>query len=220
MEDSIMLHKKYKYFIYQQKHLPCCVVSSFVSLNEYLHQIEGNKPIKFSVLFSYYYSRKKEEALYEDIDLKRGIHIKSLIDAILEHGLEQQQQFSSILPENRLNIPLPHNIYHALQHKNAFKLIHINKNLVEIKEILNKKPIIAVITFNNSINDISTSKNIIYPNENRTLRHSVLITGYTSDYIIFQNSFGTEWGEDGFGKLSYEYLPFIEFLYTISNCIF
>ena len=38
--------------------------------------------------------------------------------------------------------------------------------------------------------------------------HAIALIGYTKDYIIFQNSWGKEWGDNGIGYLPANYLPF------------
>ena len=36
---------------------------------------------------------------------------------------------------------------------------------------------------------------------NWTLVHAVALTGWGPDYWIIKNSWGTEWGENGFGRI-------------------
>lgn len=222
---SVELHSKYKYYIYQQRALPCCVVSSFISLNEYLHQVEGNRAVKFSVLYVYYQSRQSEIEIFNatEEELKYGLHVKSLIDAILDHGIIEQERFPSILPKNRHNIPDANVIASALNHRKDFNIINIQRTPENVKTFIDdNKPVIALIFFNNDLPDIEKSRNIIKPDNtvDRDLGHSILITGYCDDYFIFQNSFGEDWGYNGFGYLSYDYITESESLYTISNCIF
>jgi hypothetical protein len=41
-----------------------------------------------------------------------------------------------------------------------------------------------------------------------TWGHAVCIIGYTKDYLIFQNSWGNQWGENGLGYICANYSPF------------
>lgn len=41
-----------------------------------------------------------------------------------------------------------------------------------------------------------------------TWGHAICICGYTKEYLIFQNSWGENWGEKGIGYIPKDYLPF------------
>lgn len=221
--ETIAIHKKYKYFIYDQKGQPCCVVSSFVSLNEYLYQMENTEALKFSVLFTYYNSKESERQIFhtDNNEISKGLHVRSIIDSIINHGLIYQEKFSSILPENKFNIPDGKIIDESLKHINGFSVIHVEKNISDLKRYLSQyKPVIGLFKFNIGRNDIDLSKKVLEPSKDDSIYHSVLITGYNDDYFIFQNSYGEQWGIEGFGKLSYSYIENSYGLYTISNCVF
>jgi len=39
--------------------------------------------------------------------------------------------------------------------------------------------------------------------------HAILLIGYNENYLIFQNSWGENWGDKGYGYISKEYLPYL-----------
>lgn len=221
----VKLHEKYVPFVFQQSRISCCLVSSFISLNEYLYQKNGGVPTKFSVHYSYNNSKIKEFETYpkDQIDIERGLHVSSLINSIIECGIAQQKVCPSNVEQlNNDFIPTPEIIEMALNHKHDFKIRYISKSLKEIKKYLDEDyPVVALVMFDEQIYTVENSKQVLNPlGRNCNIGHSILITGYTDSYFIFQNSFGEEWGYNGFGHLSFQFLRVTYSLYTIDNCVF
>ena len=81
---------------------------------------------------------------------------------------------------------------------------------VEIKRALNYGPVVAAVSaFSDEFKNYKSGviENCGAPSKQN---HAVLIVGYNSeminsvavDYFIIKNSFGTHWGDRGFGKIS------------------
>jgi C1A family cysteine protease len=83
-------------------------------------------------------------------------------------------------------------------------------NLSQIVYGLNKSPVILGFGTYEEIFDVSG--NGIIPNPRRPEYcyggHAVCVVGYDNDtgYLKFKNSWGTDWGKEGYGYLSYNYV--------------
>lgn len=232
------IHEKYKPFIFQQSVVSCCLVSSFLSLNEYLYQKEGGLPTKFSVLYLYSMSKIKELELFEseeikEIDLDKGLHLNSLLKSAIESGIAQQRICNSNIEELKINfVPTPEIVETALGHRSDFNIVYLStasvtsSTAIEIIEkikfyIDREYPIVALISFDDQIYINMCSKQCLsVKGRNCYINHAILITGYTETYFIFQNSFGEEWGYSGFGHIKFDILTKTHCLYTIDKCIF
>ena len=65
-----------------------------------------------------------------------------------------------------------------------------------IKEALKKGPVAVAIDAKNIVNyDSGIFRDVMCTHK---VNHAVLLVGYTSDYWIVRNSWGTDWGVDGY----------------------
>lgn len=188
--SDVNLSKKYKYEIRNQRTKNICSILSLITLIEYLRQIEGKEYIRLSESFLYYNSTKFEH--------KNGnFKTSSVLYSILKYGTCYSKRWESIYdldltPVNSMNIQALSNLKDAN--------VEIIENSIEcILYILGVcgRPIVANIN-----------------------NHSVVLIGYDSDNIYYQNSYGQDWGLDGFGKVKRTEIGLIIFMYSMSeSCV-
>lgn len=225
--EIIKLFEMYEYFIFDQEHELTCSVSAAVSLVEYLRQKDGKECEKFSVVFLYGKAVAAEP--HPDNVIKYGLKASSVINALLKNGVCLENSWPSdkhfyVEPSTKV-------VLEALNRLKHCDLEKIDADIHCIRYILGycERPIVAVL----NIYDMATFCNletsyepIQAPPINKTLevinRHSVLLVGYDDQdrILYFQNSYGTQWGKNGFGRISYDYIPFFGILYSMDeSCI-
>lgn len=219
---KIKLHEKYSYFIFDQKHNLSCSTASAISLIEYLRQKEGKKFEKLSVGFLYYQGLKTE-----GITKNAGIKASSVILALIKSGACSQEKWSSA--HSPLLEPSNDAVLEALSRIKNCNIEYIDITIETIKYILGfcERPIVAIFNIYDTekFYNKETSYDIVNPPDDpldESEKHSILLVGYDDEkrVIYFQNSYGDDWGKGGFGRISYDYVPFFSLLYSMDeSCI-
>lgn len=100
----------------------------------------------------------------------------------------------------------------ALKHK-AITYLRVNQDLTDIKACLVAGfPIVFGISVYDSFESDAAAKNGVIPmpapNEENLGGHAIVIVGYddTKKLFKFRNSWGTSWGDKGYGYLPYAYV--------------
>lgn len=219
--EFIFLNDLYRYFIFNQYTNLCCSVTAIVSLIEYLRQKEGKGLEKLSVAFLYH-----NALLMEGIMKNSSIKTKSVLNAIMNSGTCTQERWSS-LNDFRLK-PSEDAIRDALSRVKHCNIEDIEPSIETIKYIIGycKRPIVVILTlYQPNALSREKSRSVFHrPVDTSKVydKHSVLLVGYDDreQYLLFQNSFGEEWGFGGFGKISYDYIPLFSLLYSMDeSCI-
>lgn len=218
---SKKLHEEFKYFIFDQTHYLSCSVSAAISLIEYLRQKEGKECEKFSVGFLYH------DALQGSSELNNGLKTSSVLKSLIHDGVCLQKRWSS------LNEPTIEPSQEAVM-ESLSRIKHCNIECLEIDISTIRytigfceRPIVAIMTIydKKKFYTINTSYDVIgipSHNNNDSIKHSILLVGYDDSerIIYFQNSYGEEWGNKGFGRISYDYIPYFDLLYSMDeSCI-
>lgn len=216
------LDEIYEYFIFNQHHVQSCSVSSAVSLIEYLRQKEGEEFKKLSVGFLYHTSLKSAKNISK-------LKASSVLNSLINQGVCLQEKWSSL--KNPNIIPSEEAMDDAMSRIKYCNIESIDSNIETIKYIIGfcERPIVAIMNIYNKEKFfcIETSYEIIdLPiislSDQKFERHSILLVGYDDNerVIYFQNSYGKEWGLNGFGRLSYDYIPYFLLLYSMDeSCV-
>lgn len=219
------LNEEFDYFIFDQDDRLICSVTAAITLIEYLRQKEGKKCEKFSVGFLYH------NAILANKDFKQaqsvGLKATSVLSAILKHGACLNEKFNNLDP---LIKPSNEAIVDALSRIKHTNIENIENCIETIHYILGfcKRPIVACLNIYNKHKfcNKETSYDLIHAPEtiNGKLekiedRHTIVLVGYSDSHrcLYFQNSFGKNWGHNGFGRISYDYIPFFGLLYSMDE---
>lgn len=222
--SKIKLNEIYDYFIFNQGHNLSCAISSAISLIEYLRQKEGKSCEKLSVGFLYH------ELLMENKDSLShiGFRASDVLRELLKNGVCLQQKFSS-LQDSYIN-PSTDAVLDSLSRIKHCNIECIDIDIITLRYIIGfcERPIVAIINIfdTDQFFDLERSYEVIRPFEDmdkeESLNHSILLVGYNDHegVIYFQNSYGEEWGNGGFGRISYDYIPYFDLFYSMDeSCI-
>ena len=77
----------------------------------------------------------------------------------------------------------------------------ISADLYSMKQMLQFGPLVAQIQ-GGSKEFLFYSDGVIEKISSSKINHVVIIVGYTHSYFLIKNSFGWEWGQNGYAKLS------------------
>lgn len=236
--EKIHLNEEYKYFVFDQSNLLICSVTAAITLIEYLRQKEGKTYEKFSVGFLYH------SVLLTGKDSKTvqtlGMKATTVLYAILNHGSCLNYKWDNLDPFSK---PSNEAIIDALSRIKHTKVENIEPCIETVRYILGfcGRPIVATLNIYNKKEffNKSTSYNVIHSPSSFSSstgsaasvssatyviedRHSIVLVGYDDNEqcLFFQNSYGTEWGLNGFGRISYDYIPFFGILYSMDeSCV-
>jgi C1A family cysteine protease len=189
--------------IYQQGDLGSCVgnaVASQISLVHIKNKLPDPIP---SRLFIYYNAREMEGTVYEDA----GCSLRDALKSVSKLGVCQEALWPYLIEKFSIRPPL--SCYTDAMKDKVISYHRILYSLASMKGcIFAGFPFsIGVRVFENFPMETSTG-NIPMPQGREVGGHAMVAVGYddTIQQFIVRNSWGTEWGISGYGKIPYEYL--------------
>lgn len=173
-----------------------------------------------SRLYIYWYARFLENIENKDSD--SGVSIRVAMTAIDTYGACDE----TLLPYNVNNYRLkPSNscVRNATPHTRDFKYLSVDANLTSIKQCINTGfPIVFGMDVYESFESEHVSNTGFVPMPNTSTEdllggHVVTIYGYDDNkkHFIVMNSWGNRWGDKGFFYLPYDYLKYMNDLWTM-----
>lgn len=205
--ETINLSKMYRFRVVNQHNLQMCKVCSWILCIEYVRQLDGYDYKRFSIPYVYFYSTMYDE----DPFCNKPVSSKAVITSLLNNGVCEEIYWKSV----DILEPSKSSIHNAETHKYYTIFERLDPDISVLKFILGhcRRPVVCDIL----INPQNFKSNY---DEVGTFRHSVLLVGYEDEHFIFQNSYGHEWGNEGFGKIHFKYISTISECYSIpSSCI-
>jgi C1A family cysteine protease len=197
--------------VLNQGNLGSCVsnaVSNVLRYTDIKNKRTNNLNIKiYSRLFNYYNTRVLENSIFKD----NGCQIRNAIKVINKIGSTDEKFWPYIITKfqdkpNKLS-------YDDAIKRKITKYRRVNQNQYDIKSCINLGyPIIIGILCFSSMFTINVSKtgNIPYPKSDQQILggHCIILVGYddTTQTYEFQNSWGTDWGNKGYGKIPYKFV--------------
>ncbi|HPP05245.1 MAG TPA: C1 family peptidase [Spirochaetota bacterium] len=167
-----------------------------------------------------YAAKSYQEGIEENWDLSNQSHqfspsflynqirdgfVSLTLDMLVDKGCDTLNNFP-YNPHDKTTLPDVKSFKRALKYK-AKSWKYLKKDVTELKKILaSGNVVIGVIAVHNDFNILS-KKNPIYDDFSgkRYAHHSICIVGYDDSKSAFKfiNSWGTDWGIDGYGYISY-----------------
>ena len=173
----------------------CTGHSAMYGMNVLLNRINGDvaNDWKINPWWVYYWARVQSGLETRD----GGAYMRDLMKALAKYGVYSNNMSS---PDSQ---PGEYNLEDSFKIQEYFR---INNSLNEVKYALTKEklPIFACIAIYNG--DIDSYTGIITPTESGfSGYHAICLTGLKTikgiQYIEFANSWGTRWGDNGFGYI-------------------
>jgi len=206
--------------IYNQLELGSCTANSSVAYTVFLN---SNK-VELSRLFEYFKAREIEGTIDEDSGATNRDNVKS----IKKNGICEEK----FMPYDISKFTIPPTLNAIINAKNyTISSYAALSNLSSIKQALamSRPVIIGMDVYESFESDIvaKTGKMPMPLDSEECLGgHSVLVVGYidapktfktTKGCLIVRNSWGTEWGDNGYFYMPYEYLVKHTFDYWVMN---
>jgi C1A family cysteine protease len=190
--------------ILDQGQLGSCVSSASYAT----FYIMSNGKFQLSRLQLYFCARA-----YEKLSLTKdtGLNILGALQTVKSYGISSETYWPYIIA-NFAKLA-PSESFTQLYTLNNYSYASVIQDIAHIKEclVLNLPVIIGVKVYD-SFESNNASKTGIIPtpssNENLLGGHCIILVGYNDDvgYFQFQNSWGTNWGDKGYGYLPYNYV--------------
>lgn len=166
------------------------------------------KPFEPSPLFIYY----NERVIENDAKLDDGAEIRNGIKTLADKGAAPEKLWPFIAA-NVTKKPSKQAYANATKHQSLVYARVNNSDIDSIKTCLaTTNPVVFGFACYESLQTKIVERTGIVPmprpTENRIGGHAALLVGYNNKMqcFIFQNSWGSKWGEKGFGYLPYAYL--------------
>jgi C1A family cysteine protease len=154
-----------------------------------------------------------KKVMGEQFNEDDGADNKSLFQALRQYGVCEESLLSSDI--STMATPLtPEQITNALLYKNIwyykFKTIQGWANALNMKYV----PVLGISVFD-SIMNVDKSGIVPLPQSDEDVAggHDIMVTGvdFEKQLVEFANSWGIEWGANGFGYFPFEYLNIVNF---------
>ena len=191
--------------ILDQGNLGSCLPNALYSL----FYILSTRNITLSRLQLYMVCRAKDESsLVED----SGCTIRGSMKAISNYGLCNESLWPYYI--SNFDKLAPSNAFTKLYKLNGFTYTFIIQDLTSVKQVLaSGSPIVVGIMIYDSFESSNANNYGTIPmpktkKEKLLGGHAILLVGYDDDKKIFkfQNSWGTSWGDKGYGYIPYDYI--------------
>ncbi|CAF1035165.1 unnamed protein product [Rotaria magnacalcarata] len=201
-----------------QSNIGSCVANSFAGAYEYLLKKTSGCHIDVSRLFIYYNARVKDEESDDNID-DSGCTVTSAIEALEEFGT----CLESIWPyyTKRVNKCPSDAAFEEAENNKIVDALQININLDEMKSCLAQGfPFVFGLELYKSFDKADEKGIVPMPKSRETKReshgsHAMLAVGYNdrAKSFIVRNSWGDDWGRQGYCYIPYDYMTDSEFCF-------
>jgi Papain family cysteine protease len=191
--------------VFDQENLESCTADTLISAYQF-----NDQKFNGSRLFLHYNERFNNENINEDDKLS----LSNSINVFKKYGVCQEQLWPYVDDGAKYKTKPSQQCYtNALPHRMII-VNNIDHNLSSMKHCLvNGNPFVLGMMIYSSFEseEVEKTGNVSIPdvdNEQFLGGHAVLCVGYdnTKEQFIMRNSFGSEWGDNGYFYVSYEYL--------------
>lgn len=206
--QSIDLRKNFVLNVFNQGNLGSCTGNAISAAFNYMNQKDNNNSFIGSRLFVYYNERKIENTISQD----SGAQIRDGIKSLVKQGICLETKWVYDITKFAQK---PSSICYKDAKKDLIKTYKRldNTNKQELVDcLLNGFPFVFGFTVYESFeSDVVTKTGIVpMPKKNEKVLggHAVLCMGYdkNTDRFIVQNSWGTQWGQQGFFTIPAAYI--------------
>ena len=199
--------RKHALAIRDQGEHSSCVWNAAAAGMGYLYQRAGVADPQMSRMFGYWYTRKLEGTPPSE---DSGCEIRDAMKVLAERGV----CFESSWPYVDANLTAEPSEAAQLEARDHQSLIYVRlRSLRTIKASIVQgfPPVGGFSVYENYMREeCERTGRVAYPEANERCLggHAVLFVGF-DDYaneLVFQNSYGRSWGDQGYGRLPYRYL--------------
>lgn len=194
--------------IESQGHLGSCTGQAVVGAYELLLNKEyPDKFVDLSRLFVYYNARLIENVVNEDV----GAYVRDAVKAVQKYGVCSERIWPYYISDFALTPSIPS--YEDARHRNIKNYYRIH-TLEDVLDALNKEwPVVFSMRVYSQFEDLYYSTTTIEMPKSYELQspigaHAMCFVGYDlqKKVLIARNSFGTDWGMQGYCYIPFEYM--------------
>lgn len=207
LPTSFDLTDKFTFEIYDQGELGSCTANAIAEAYRFANAKQGNQNFNPSRLFIYFNERLIEGTIYDD----SGAEISDGMKVINNTGVCAEEFYPYNITKYQ-EFPSADAYFNAWAHK-SIEYYQVNQTPNIIKSALvNSDPIVFGISVYESFESDAVEQTGIVPmpkdQEQQIGGHAILLVGYddTKQLWKFRNSWGSGWGDKGYGYLPYDYL--------------
>lgn len=192
--------------VYDQATLGSCTGNAIAGAIEYEMAKQGQEPFTPSRLFIYY----NERVIEGTIEVDAGAEIRDGIKSANSQGVPPEPMWPYDI--SKFKQRPPNEAYEAAEHHQAIDYGVVTQYKEEIKQVISSGyPIIFGFTvypnfYQIKDGDKTTVLDSITTPEPALGGHAVLMTGYTPEHVIVRNSWGQEWGDNGYFRMAWDYI--------------
>ncbi len=187
--------------IYNQGTLNSCTANALAAAYAFTLQASGNPVFNPSRLFIYY----NQTVIENSVGQNQGASIEDGVAALNCAGVCSE----SVWPYSESSGTIPSSAAQTAAANNqgiTTNSIYNTSSLTPIQQALSEgQPIVFGLAIDQASFESAPGGYIPMPG-NLTGLHAVMAVGYNSKYLIFRNSWGSLWGDGGYGYLPLEYI--------------
>lgn len=192
--------------VYNQGKLGSCTANAIGAAYQFDEQKQQNEDTFMpSRLFIYYNERSMEGTVNED----SGAEIRDGIKSISKVGVCHEDIWTYDI--SRFTVKPCQEAYDDAQKHHGLKYFRLSQNIDEMKHCLaNGYPFVFGFSVYESFESEHVARsgymNLPLSNDKYIGGHAVMAVGYTDENFIVRNSWGSDWGDEGYFYMPYAYI--------------
>lgn len=205
IKESIDL-REWDSAVEDQNKLGSCVANAIANAYELMtKQIAPEKFVDLSRLYIYYNSRVIENTVGEDT----GVYIRDGLKAVKFYGACREDLWPYDIKKFNQQPPAVCYVDATKRNISEYKSLFSLGDMLEV--LSNNKPVIIGMAVYSSFDLVNKENPVIplpTPLDPYIGGHAVSIVGYdlSKHQFLIKNSYGTDWGDGGYGWLPFEYV--------------
>ena len=218
--ESIDLRKGFRP-IQNQGSQGSCLAHALTAVFEYAMKMNSNEELDLSEAFLYYNARKMDTTGDVSTNIDNGSRIKPAIESLGKYGLAQEKYCR--YKENDYTSKPSEEAYTDAAKRKLLKALNVDRSTTGVKTALSEGyPVTIILSLCESFAKASLDGYVAMPTQEEIeslsitqdkeqLKHSshaMVVVGYSDKLrrFILRNSWGEDWGEDGYCYVPYEYV--------------